>query len=252
MFSNLSPTADSRISTEHSAYWTHIGNSDRNLSSAPWRRREKGDFPVDLCCETFSLPAGPDSSAPTSSRLAGRGARPPDRSIDKGTYAAASNGVSESGWRRALSPVRGRYCRPRADKDLAAGASAGSSVINFAAETHVDQVDHLSRKEFTCQANVMGTFNLLDEVRHYWRGLPDADKSAFRFLKVSTDEVYGSLPADEPPCDEERATAPNSPHMRRVKRRRISSCARSIRPMGYRRRLRDVATIMGLISIRRS
>jgi dTDP-glucose 4,6-dehydratase len=85
-----------------------------------------------------------------------------------------------------------------------------AGVINFAAETHVDR-SILFPDEFV-QANVTGTFNLLDEVRHYWDGLQSAKKDSFRFLQVSTDEVYGSLPPEEPPCDEKKAPAPNSPY----------------------------------------
>ena len=102
------------------------------------------------------------------------------------------------------------------------------------------------------QTNVMGTFNLLDEVRQYWSGLPDAEKSGFRFLQVSTDEVYGSLPLTESALrSKRRARRPIAP-MRRARRRRTSSCARFIKPMDCRRKLRDVATITGLFSIRRS
>jgi len=83
-------------------------------------------------------------------------------------------------------------------------------VVNFAAETHVDR-SILFPDEFV-NTNVLGSFNLLDEVRHYWDTLPAADKESFRFLQVSTDEVYGSLLLHEPPCDENRAAAPNSPY----------------------------------------
>ena len=84
------------------------------------------------------------------------------------------------------------------------------AVINFAAESHVDRSIH-GPEEFI-QTNVVGTFHLLEAVRAYWGGLPDAEKSAFRFLHVSTDEVYGSLAKDEPAFTETHRYEPNSPY----------------------------------------
>ena len=130
-------------------------------------------------------------------------------SIDKGTYAAASNIVSEAAGEGRYRLVRGDI----ADRDLIKillRDHQPAAVINFAAETHVDR-SIVYPEEFV-QANVMGTFALLEEVRHYWGGLVNGDKHGFRFLQVSTDEVYGSLPAGQPPCDEQRALAPNSPY----------------------------------------
>jgi dTDP-glucose 4,6-dehydratase len=84
------------------------------------------------------------------------------------------------------------------------------AVVNFAAETHVDR-SILFPSDFL-QSNVMGVFNLIEEVREYWKDLPDLDKDRFRFLQVSTDEVYGSLAPEAPPCDESAPFAPNSPY----------------------------------------
>ena len=84
------------------------------------------------------------------------------------------------------------------------------ALINFAAESHVDRSIH-GAGEFI-QTNVVGTFKLLDAVRGHWQGLPDAEKSAFRFLHVSTDEVYGSLGPDDPAFSETTPYAPNSPY----------------------------------------
>lgn len=84
------------------------------------------------------------------------------------------------------------------------------AVINFAAESHVDRSIH-GPEDFIL-TNVNGTFHLLDEVRHYWNGLNEADRDAFRFLHVSTDEVYGSLEADDPAFAETTAYSPNSPY----------------------------------------
>lgn len=84
------------------------------------------------------------------------------------------------------------------------------AVINFAAESHVDRSIH-GPGEFV-QTNVVGTFNLLEAVRAYWGGLAGDAKSAFRFLHVSTDEVYGSLGKTDPAFSETTAYAPNSPY----------------------------------------
>jgi dTDP-glucose 4,6-dehydratase len=84
------------------------------------------------------------------------------------------------------------------------------AVVNFAAESHVDR-SITGPGEFI-QTNIVGTFNLLEAVRDYWNGLPDAEKAAFRFLHVSTDEVYGSLSKDDPAFRETNRYEPNSPY----------------------------------------
>ncbi|HKY02631.1 MAG TPA: dTDP-glucose 4,6-dehydratase [Burkholderiales bacterium] len=84
------------------------------------------------------------------------------------------------------------------------------AVVHFAAESHVDRSIH-GPAEFI-HTNVVGTFNLLEEARTYWSGLPNAEKSTFRFLHVSTDEVYGSLGPVDPAFSETTAYAPNSPY----------------------------------------
>lgn len=84
------------------------------------------------------------------------------------------------------------------------------AIIHFAAESHVDRSIH--GPAAFIETNVNGTFSLLESVRNYWQALPDAEKAAFRFLHVSTDEVYGSLEANDPPFTETTAYAPNSPY----------------------------------------
>lgn len=84
------------------------------------------------------------------------------------------------------------------------------AVINFAAESHVDRSIH-GPGEFI-QTNVVGTFNLLEAVRAFWSGLGEGEKSGFRFLHVSTDEVYGSLGKNDPAFSETTPYAPNSPY----------------------------------------
>ncbi len=84
------------------------------------------------------------------------------------------------------------------------------AVINFAAESHVDRSIH-GPADFI-QTNVVGTFHLLEAARAHWMGLADSDRQSFRFLHVSTDEVYGSLAPTEAPFTETRAFEPNSPY----------------------------------------
>jgi dTDP-glucose 4,6-dehydratase len=84
------------------------------------------------------------------------------------------------------------------------------AIVNFAAESHVDRSIH-GPGEFI-QTNVIGTFNLLECARAYWTGLDTEKKSSFRFLHVSTDEVYGSLGPNDPPFTEKNPYEPNSPY----------------------------------------
>ncbi|WP_395067661.1 dTDP-glucose 4,6-dehydratase [Paraburkholderia silvatlantica] len=84
------------------------------------------------------------------------------------------------------------------------------AVVNFAAESHVDRSIH-GPGDFI-QTNIVGTFGLLESVREYWSKLGADERLSFRFLHVSTDEVFGSLKASEAPFSETRAYAPNSPY----------------------------------------
>lgn len=84
------------------------------------------------------------------------------------------------------------------------------AVLNFAAESHVDR--SIEGPEAFIQTNIVGTFNLLEAVRAYWNGLEDKARGAFRFLHVSTDEVYGSLSSDAPAFNEQNRYEPNSPY----------------------------------------
>ncbi len=85
-----------------------------------------------------------------------------------------------------------------------------TTVMHLAAESHVDR--SIDGPEAFIQTNFVGTFRLLESVRHYWKALPEAEKAAFRFLHVSTDEVFGTLLADDPAFHEETPYAPNSPY----------------------------------------
>ncbi|GAO34663.1 dTDP-glucose 4,6-dehydratase [Sulfuricella sp. T08] len=84
------------------------------------------------------------------------------------------------------------------------------AIVHFAAESHVDRSIH--GPEDFIQTNINGTFQLLEAARAYWTQLAEPEKSAFRFLHVSTDEVYGSLGPNDPPFSETTTYAPNSPY----------------------------------------
>lgn len=85
-----------------------------------------------------------------------------------------------------------------------------SAIVHFAAESHVDR--SIRGPDDFIRTNVDGTFALLEEVRGYWTSLSGDERKRFRFLHVSTDEVYGSLGPHDPPFSETTAYAPNSPY----------------------------------------
>ena len=102
-----------------------------------------------------------------------------------------------------------------------------SAIINLAAESHVDRSIH--NPDAFIEANVIGTLRVLKAARSYWCTLTGKDRDSFRFLHVSTDEVYGTLTADAPPFRETlpmRRTVP----MRQARRRRTISCAPGTTP----------------------
>src|SRR3989338_407219 len=84
------------------------------------------------------------------------------------------------------------------------------AILHFAAESHVDR--SIAGPESFIQTNIIGTFRLLESVRSYWATLSYEIRDTFRFLHVSTDEVYGSLEADDPPFAETNSYKPNSPY----------------------------------------
>jgi dTDP-glucose 4,6-dehydratase len=84
------------------------------------------------------------------------------------------------------------------------------AVINFAAESHVDR--SINSPDTFIQTNILGTFHLLQESLNYWNNLPQNQKLQFRFLHISTDEVYGSLSPKDPAFTEKNRYEPNSPY----------------------------------------
>ena len=100
-----------------------------------------------------------------------------------------------------------------ADSDLVSrllAANRPRAVINFAAESHVDR-SILGPQDFI-QTNIVGSFGLLEAVRAHWSGLDAADRASFRFLHISTDEVYGSLKPEDAAFAETHRYEPNSPY----------------------------------------
>ena len=83
-------------------------------------------------------------------------------------------------------------------------------IVNFAAETHVDR--SIEGPDAFVQTNIVGTHELLKATLNYFKQLPEEKKESFRFLHISTDEVYGSLGPDDPPFTEESPYQPNSPY----------------------------------------
>mgnify|MGYP001159362347 FL=1 len=129
--------------------------------------------------------------------------------LDALTYAGnLANLASLAGDARHIF-VRGDIC-DRALVDRLLANYRPRAIVHFAAESHVDRSIH-GPGEFV-RTNVQGTFTLLEAARAYWMALDEPARTAFRFLHVSTDEVYGSLGPDDPPFTETTPYAPNSPY----------------------------------------
>lgn len=129
--------------------------------------------------------------------------------IDKLTY--AGNVANFSEYKDDEQHVFVRGCI--GDKDLVDSLLEKykpRAVLNFAAESHVDRSIH--GPSTFIETNIVGTFNLLESVRAYWGKLADNEKTAFRFLHVSTDEVYGTLKKHDPAFSEINRYEPNSPY----------------------------------------
>src|SRR5213595_1226786 len=129
--------------------------------------------------------------------------------LDKLTYAGNPANLSAVSHDRRYRFLQGDIC----DRELVAElliTHRPCAIIHFAAESHVDRSIH--GPDNFIRTNVNGTFSLLEETRAYWAELPQQDRTSFRFLHVSTDEVFGSLGPNDPPFSELTAYAPNSPY----------------------------------------
>jgi dTDP-glucose 4,6-dehydratase len=131
--------------------------------------------------------------------------------LDKLTYAGNLNNLSVLGPDPRHIFVQGDICNTEQLAALLAEHKP-RAIIHFAAESHVDRSIHGPADFVT--TNVNGTFSLLEAARAYWSGsgLSGAEQAAFRFLNISTDEVYGSLGPGDAPFSETTAYAPNSPY----------------------------------------
>jgi dTDP-glucose 4,6-dehydratase len=129
--------------------------------------------------------------------------------VDKLTYAGNLANLASIAGDKRHAFVRADICDRAAIESLLA-AHRPRAIVHFAAESHVDRSIH-GPGEFV-RTNMVGTFELLEAARGYWQGLDGAAKSAFRFLHVSTDEVYGSLSESDPAFSETTPYAPNSPY----------------------------------------
>jgi dTDP-glucose 4,6-dehydratase len=129
--------------------------------------------------------------------------------IDKLTYAGNLANLASLASDQRHRFVRGDIAdRPLVERLLA--EHRPRAIVHFAAESHVDRSIH-GPAPFI-ETNVMGTFQLLEAVREFWQSLEGEARAAFRFLHVSTDEVYGSLSEGDAPFSETTAYAPNSPY----------------------------------------
>ncbi len=129
--------------------------------------------------------------------------------IDKLTYAGNVRNLESISDRSRYTFVRGDI----ADRELVRQLFRQHkplAIVHFAAESHVDR--SIRGPEEFIRTNVNGTFALLEETRTYWAELPQQDRRDFRFLHISTDEVFGSLGPEDPPFSESTQYAPNSPY----------------------------------------
>lgn len=137
------------------------------------------------------------------------GSDEPVLNIDKLTYAGNLNNLAS-----LAGDARHLFER----EDICAGERIAAlfethrprAILHFAAESHVDR--SISGPGEFVRTNINGTFALLEAARGYWSGLPEAEKATFRFLHVSTDEVYGTLGPNDAPFSETTPYAPNSPY----------------------------------------
>src|SRR5215472_17219749 len=129
--------------------------------------------------------------------------------LDKLTYAGNPSNLASLTGDRRYRLLQGDIC----DRELVAELLIRyrpRAIVHFAAESHVDR--SIRGPDDFIRTNVNGTFSLLEEARAYWSGLDQEEQTGFRFLHVSTDEVYGSLGAEDPGFTENTRYAPNSPY----------------------------------------
>ena len=129
--------------------------------------------------------------------------------LDKVTYAGNPENLADLEDDPRYVFVQGDLAEGELASRLLAEHGIGA-IVNFAAESHVDR--SIDSPEPFFETNVIGTLRLLDAARRHWACLPEGERDAFRFLHVSTDEVYGSLGLEDPAFCETTPYAPNSPY----------------------------------------
>jgi dTDP-glucose 4,6-dehydratase len=129
--------------------------------------------------------------------------------LDKLTYAGNIHNFDSIKNNSLLTVVKGDI-NDRMLLDTLINQHKPRAILNFAAESHVDR--SIQNPSDFITTNIQGTFQLLEAARHYWAALNHNDKSSFRFLQISTDEVYGSLAPDAPAFCETNAYLPNNPY----------------------------------------
>lgn len=129
--------------------------------------------------------------------------------LDRLTYAGNLNNLAELEHNSLHHFVKGDINNRGLVKELL-NEYQPRAIVHCAAETHVDR--SIYHPENFIQTNIVGVFNLLEETHAYWKQLSEEKQKGFRFLHVSTDEVYGSLTKNDPPSKEKSYYAPNSPY----------------------------------------
>lgn len=129
--------------------------------------------------------------------------------LDKMTYAGNAQNLADLEDDERYIFVQGDICDQAAVTELLR-RHRPRAIVHFAAESHVDR--SIGGPADFIETNIIGTFRLLEATRDYWNQLGELERSSFRFLHVSTDEVYGSLEPLAPPFHENSAYAPNSPY----------------------------------------
>ena len=129
--------------------------------------------------------------------------------LDKLTYAGNPNNLACLDGNQRHVFVKGDICDSALTKQLLFSHKP-RAIINFAAESHVDR--SICGPDAFIQTNIIGTFRLLESANEYWQSLEASEQSRFRFLHVSTDEVYGTLEADAPAFSETSRYEPNNPY----------------------------------------
>lgn len=133
----------------------------------------------------------------------------PVLTLDKLTYAGNLQNLASLEGDARHTFVRGDIADAALVADLLARHQP-RAIVHFAAESHVDRSIH--GPQAFLHTNITGTFTLLEAARAYWQGLPEPARQRFRFVHISTDEVYGSLAPDAPAFTERNPYEPNSPY----------------------------------------